>query len=220
MSSLKHGEIELWAIDDVKPYEKNAKKHSPEQVKLIQSWILKAGWTQPIIVQRSTGSIIAGHGRRLAALALELKKVPVIALDIDDKGAMEMRLADNRIVSTDYDIHAIQDELGALRGLGVDLGMLGFTEKEFSFLDETIVVFNEEAFIEDITTAVEDQQVQNNQKQADTDEKDSPLSKAFGFKRLTIAQGRRVRAFMSFLEIETGKTGSDALLAYIETLKV
>lgn len=220
MEIPKHAKIELWPLEKIVPYEKNAKKHSPEQVEQIKMWIARAGWTQPIVVQASSGSIIAGHGRRLAALSLGLKQVPVIALAVDDKTAREMRLADNRVVSTDYDIGMMQEEIFSLKQLGVDIADLGFNAKEMDFLNEQILDFNEDAFIEDIAAAVEEQKTVNTEKQARIDEEDAPLARAFGFKRLTIAQGRKVRSFMTFIESETNKGGALALIAYIDTLGI
>lgn len=218
MDTPKHVQTELWALDRLIPYENNAKKHTPEKIDQIAAWILARGWTQPILVQRSTGSIIAGHGRRLAAIKLNLKNVPVIPLDVDDGEARKMRLADNALVSTDYDIQKMQNEIFELKNLGFEIDNLGFSIKELDFLNETIVQFDDEAFIDDITVAVETQKTENVKKQAETDGQDTPLSKIFGFKRLTIAQGRKVRSFMSFIEQETGKNGAEALMTHIQQL--
>ena len=69
--------IELWDLDKIVPYAANAKKHPPDQVRKLATAITKFGWTQPIVVA-GNGEIIAGHGRRLAAIQLGLAKVPVI----------------------------------------------------------------------------------------------------------------------------------------------
>lgn len=221
MTEAMSEQIELWSIDRVLPYENNAKKHSPEKIEQIVSWIRKTGWTQPIVVQKSTGLIIAGHGRRLAALKLGLTSVPVIAKDVSDIDAKAMRLADNQAVSTDYDTGLLQSEIVELQALGfTDMDDLGFNEKELGFLNESVAVFNDDAFIDDISAAVEEQKSANTKQQDEMDAQDAPLSKAFGFKRMTIAQGRKVRAFMNFVETETGKSGAAALIAHIETLGV
>ena len=214
-------QIELWAIDKVLPYDRNAKKHAAEKIDQIAGWIKRSGWTQPIVVQKSTGLIIAGHGRRLAAIKLGLTAVPVIVKDVDEATAKAMRLADNQAVSTDYDTTLLQSEIIELKDLGFqDIDSLGFNEKELGFLNESVVVFNDEAFITDITAAVDEQREENHKEQEETDVRDAPLSKAFGFKRLTIAQGRKIRNFMNYVEVETGKTGAPALLTYIDDLKL
>jgi hypothetical protein len=73
MSDLK---VELWDIERVKPYPKNTKLHPDEQIERLSRTISRFGWDQPIVVDKH-GVIIKGHGRRLAALKLGLKKVPV-----------------------------------------------------------------------------------------------------------------------------------------------
>ena len=69
--------IELWDIDRVKPYGLNAKKHDDKQVDGIINSIQRFGWDQPIVVD-ANGEVIKGHGRRLAAIKIGLKKVPVL----------------------------------------------------------------------------------------------------------------------------------------------
>jgi ParB-like chromosome segregation protein Spo0J len=54
--------IEIWPIDRLVPYAKNARTHSPEQVAQIAASIVEFGFTNPILVDSNAG-IIAGHGR-------------------------------------------------------------------------------------------------------------------------------------------------------------
>lgn len=217
---LSKGKTELWNVADLIPYENNAKKHSPEQIKKLVVLIKRVGWTQPIVVQKSSGSIIAGHGRRLAALDMGLKKVPVFVLDVSDDEAKAIRLADNRISSTDYDTAMIQSDITDLKDLGYDIDIIGFDEKELSFLTEEVGMFDEDAFVGDISEAVEAQKASNTVKAEALDEQDAPLAKSFGFKRLTIAQSRRVKAFMSQAEANSGRIGVAALMAHFDSLGI
>ncbi len=66
--------IELWDLDKIIPYEKNAKTHHTEW---IASSIKEFSIDQPIVVD-GNGVIIKGHGRLKAAEQLKLKKFPVI----------------------------------------------------------------------------------------------------------------------------------------------
>jgi len=59
------------------PYAKNARTHSEAQIGQIAASIKEFGFTQPVLLDGSNG-IIAGHGRVLAALKLELEQVPTI----------------------------------------------------------------------------------------------------------------------------------------------
>src|ERR1700724_2080740 len=71
--------IERWAIERLVPYERNARTHSPQQVRQIADSIREFGFTNPILVDAEAG-IIAGHARLLAARELKLTEVPVIVL--------------------------------------------------------------------------------------------------------------------------------------------
>ncbi|MCV5918272.1 ParB N-terminal domain-containing protein, partial [Escherichia coli] len=63
--------VELRPLDWLKPYERNAKLHPPDQVRRLAATIRAHGWDQPIVVEPD-GTIIKGHGRRLAAIELGL----------------------------------------------------------------------------------------------------------------------------------------------------
>ena len=67
--------IELWPLDRLVPYSKNARTHSDEQVMQIAASIAQFGFTNPLLVDSKAG-ILAGHGRLLAAQKLGLTEVP------------------------------------------------------------------------------------------------------------------------------------------------
>jgi hypothetical protein len=52
--------------------------------------------TQPILVQKKTGLVIAGHGRLEAFKARGMKDIPVIYLDLSDAKAKAYALVDNQ----------------------------------------------------------------------------------------------------------------------------
>ena len=54
-------EIEVWPLDRLRPYSRNARTHSPEQVDQIAASIVEFGFVNPILVD-AAGGIIAGHG--------------------------------------------------------------------------------------------------------------------------------------------------------------
>ena len=70
-------------IAEIKPYEKNAKKHPDKQVIQVAASIQEFGFNQPIVVDKNN-VIIVGHGRYLAARMLGLEKAPVITLDFTE----------------------------------------------------------------------------------------------------------------------------------------
>ncbi|MTH61186.1 ParB/Srx family N-terminal domain-containing protein [Paracoccus litorisediminis] len=212
--------IEIWPIEDLIPYEANAKKHPEAQIEKLATTITKMGWTQPIVVW-GNGEIIAGHGRRLAALKIGLPKVPVIVRrDLTKAEADALRLADNRVTSTEYDQGLIQEELIRLNSelLGTDLSLtdMGFDEKEITFVLADLGEMDEDFFATDISAAVEEQKVQAAAEVEATDEIAAPVVDALGFKRVTIAQSRAIRDAMGKVEAKTGKKGVEALIAVLE----
>lgn len=89
-------QVETINIQDIKPYEKNAKKHPDEQVTFIANSIEKFGFQQPIVVDKDN-VIIIGHGRFLAAQKLGMTEVPVIhATGLTKKQVQALRIADNK----------------------------------------------------------------------------------------------------------------------------
>lgn len=78
---------------DIKPYDKNAKKHPKKQVQQVANSIKEFGFNQPIVVDKN-GVLIVGHGRLEAAKLLGLKEVPTITVDLTEEQAKAYRLAD------------------------------------------------------------------------------------------------------------------------------
>ena len=68
-------QIERWPIERLVPYERNARTHSPQQIRKIADSIREFGFTNPILVDDKAG-IIAGHARLSAARDLNLPEVP------------------------------------------------------------------------------------------------------------------------------------------------
>lgn len=64
-------------VTALKPATRNARTHSPEQIKQLQRSINEFGWTNPILVDETSG-IVAGHGRLQAAIGLGMDQVPTI----------------------------------------------------------------------------------------------------------------------------------------------
>jgi ParB-like chromosome segregation protein Spo0J len=68
-------------VSEIKPYEKNAKKHPKKQVEQVAKSIKSFGFNQPIVVDKNN-VVIVGHGRLEAAKFLNLEDVPVITVDL------------------------------------------------------------------------------------------------------------------------------------------
>jgi len=210
------GTLEIRNISDLVPYEKNAKKHPTEQIQKLTVQIKKHGWTQPIVIQKSSSVIIAGHGRRLAALQMGLIKVPVIVVDVTDEEARAMRIADNAVVSKDFDVSLLQEEAVDLKLLGMDMELLGLDDNDLQFMIDDVSAMDMSAFEDDISTAVETQKDENKKKQSKIDETEIALKKGFGFSSFTVSQTRVIKDLMTKIEEHTGETGANALITHLQ----
>ena len=120
--------IEIWRVDRLVPYAKNARTHSPEQVAQIAASIVEFGFNAPILVDSNAG-IIAGHGRLLAARKLGLDEVPVVVLDhLTETQRRAYIIADNKLaLNAGWDEAVLAAELGELERDGLDLTVVGFS---------------------------------------------------------------------------------------------
>lgn len=203
--------VELWDIDKLIPAPDNAKKHPDDQVKRLAASIEK-NWVVPLHIEQD-GTIIAGHGRRLACLLLGRKTIPVIVhYGISKDQARAMRIADNKTASNDYDVEILRKELFDLESAGVDISSLGFEDSELDKLMADMGEIDATDFVEDISIEVENQKEENLRKEAEVDASTSPISDALGFKRVTISQSRRLRELIGEFEDRTGYRGVDALI--------
>lgn len=127
--------IELWPLERLVPYAKNARTHSDEQVAQIAASIAEFGFNNPVLVDTNAG-IIAGHGRVLAARKLGIDQVPVVVLDhLSETQKRAYVLADNRIgENAGWDDEILRTELTDLKDADLDLALLGFDEDEVANL--------------------------------------------------------------------------------------
>lgn len=134
MTRLSH-RIEIWPVERLKPYDRNARTHSPEQVAKIAASLAEFGFVNPVLVDSADG-IIAGHGRMMAARSLGLTDVPVIVLDhLTDAQRRAYILADNKLAElAGWDVELLSAELLALDTDGFDLGVAGWSTEELDAL--------------------------------------------------------------------------------------
>ena len=127
--------IELWPVDRLRPYAKNARTHSPEQVAQIAASIVEFGFLNPILVDSGAG-IVAGHGRLLAARKLKLAEVPVVVLDhLSETQRRAYVIADNRLSElAGWNDKLLAQELRDLERDGLDLALIGFSDEELASL--------------------------------------------------------------------------------------
>ena len=123
--------METWPIERLIPYASNARTHSRKQIWQIARSMRDHGVINPILVDQH-GNVIAGHGRILAAVFLELRQLPVIVLDhLSAAQVRGLRIADNKIAeNAQWDEQKLHAELAALLEEKIDLTSLGFDDRE------------------------------------------------------------------------------------------
>ena len=122
-------------IDEIKPYERNARIHSSKQIKQIMEAIKAFGFTNPLLIDDEK-NLIAGHGRLEAVKQLNIidfkdkpiKELPAIIITgLSEADKKALIIADNKIAenaSWDYDL--LQAEFQELEAINYDLDLMGF----------------------------------------------------------------------------------------------
>ena len=125
--------IRYVSVADLIPYAANSRTHSDEQVTQIAASIREFGFTNPILIN-SEKTIIAGHGRLMAAKKLGLEQVPAITLDHLNKAQQKaLVIADNQLaLNAGWNMDMLKAEIEGLALEDFDLELLGFDDK---FLD-------------------------------------------------------------------------------------
>lgn len=128
-------EMQLVSIAKLVPYQNNARTHSPAQIQKLRSSLREFGFVNPVIIDRDY-NVIAGHGRIVAAREEGITEVPCVFVDhLTEAQKKAYILADNRMaMDAGWDEELLRVELEALEGMGFDLGMTGFDEKELAEL--------------------------------------------------------------------------------------
>lgn len=116
---------------DLIPYARNSRVHSEMQVNQIASSIKEFGFRNPVLVDGENG-IIAGHGRVLAAMKLNIQTIPTIECsDLTDTQKRAYIIADNKIaLNASWDEEMLMLEIEDFRAVGMDTDILGFDESE------------------------------------------------------------------------------------------
>jgi site-specific DNA-methyltransferase (adenine-specific) len=119
------------ATDELLPYARNSRTHSAEQVAQIAASIKEFGFTNPVLVD-ADNSIIAGHGRVMAARRLSLKAVPCIRLThLTEAQKRAYVIADNKLaLNAGWDDEMLALEIKDLQEEDFDISLLGFEDAE------------------------------------------------------------------------------------------
>lgn len=121
-------------IEDIKPYDRNTKKHDKKQINNVAESIKKFGFVQPIVIDKD-GTIIIGHCRALAAKKLGMKSVPCVMVDdLTEEQINALRIVDNKTNESEWDMDFLASELA-----NIDISDFDF---DFAF-DNEIEDFDE-----------------------------------------------------------------------------
>ena len=122
-------------IASLRPYARNARTHSKEQIRQIAASISRFGFTNPVLISED-GEIIAGHGRVEAAKMLGWKSVPTIVLaHLSETERRAYVLADNKLaLNAGWDREILAIELQGLVDLEFDVELTGFSLAEIDLL--------------------------------------------------------------------------------------
>lgn len=118
--------VEKIAIEKIVPYEKNVKRHSEQQIEKIAKSIKEVWFIQPLVVDENY-VIIIGHGRFEAMKSLWNKEVDCVVLKwLSEKQKKALRIKDNKLNESPFDMSNLQEELQSLFDDGEDLLDLWF----------------------------------------------------------------------------------------------
>lgn len=128
-------QIESLPVSDLIPYARNSRTHSDEQVTQIAASIREFGFTNPVLID-SNGTIIAGHGRVMAAKKVGLAEVP--CLRVQHLSPSQIRayvIADNKLaLNAGWDDEMLKAELLTLQEEGFNTDLIGFSDDELNAL--------------------------------------------------------------------------------------
>ena len=124
-------------VEQLSPYVNNPRTHSPAQVDMLVNSLKEFGFVNPILTG-DDGTIVAGHGRLMAAQVLNMPTVPVIRLShLTEDQKKAYVIADNKLAeNSGWDDDLLQAELAALGDVGFDLTVLGWGDELPTFEGE------------------------------------------------------------------------------------
>lgn len=147
--------VALRRVEELIPYVRNARTHSPGQIAKLKGLIQEFGWTNPILADGS--GLVAGHGRTMAARELyaagETIYLPPGRTDggrplprgmvpvIDCSGWSEAKrrayvLADNKAaLDAGWDLEMLKVELLEIETAGIDIAFTGFEVGEIEAME-------------------------------------------------------------------------------------
>lgn len=123
------------SIDALIPYVNNSRTHDDNQVNQIAASIKEFGFNNPVLVDEHK-SVIAGHGRVLAARKLGIDSIPCVTLShLTENQKKAYIIADNKLaLNAGWDDSLLSLEINELIDNDFNIDLLGFDEDEIKAL--------------------------------------------------------------------------------------
>ena len=123
--------IEKIKVDEIIPYEDNAKLHPERQIEQIRASILEFGFNDPIAIDENN-VVIEGNGRLMAIQDLGFKEVDCIRIEglTEDQKRAYILVHNQLTMNTGFDIDILNRELEKIKG--IDMKQFDF-ELDISF---------------------------------------------------------------------------------------
>ncbi|KKC23980.1 site-specific DNA-methyltransferase [Sphingomonas sp. SRS2] len=123
--------IEYVGVGRLKASANNARNHPKRQIAQIAKSIRAYGFTLPLLIDESD-TILAGHGRLLAAKSIGLKSVPCVRItSLSEAQKRAYLIADNKLaMGSTWDYEILASELQFTIDAGLDLELTGFEQVE------------------------------------------------------------------------------------------
>jgi hypothetical protein len=133
VAGMRHSSpaIEHVSILSLKPYPRNARRHSKAQIKQIAASIERFGFNNPVLIA-DDGEIVAGHGRVAAAKLFGIETVPAVRLShLTEAERRAYVIADNKLaLNAGWEREMLAIELQGLVDLDFEVGLTGFSLAE------------------------------------------------------------------------------------------
>lgn len=141
--------IEYKKTSELKPYEKNTKKHDKKQIANVAESIKQYGFVQPVVIDKD-GVIVIGHCRVMAAKKLGMETVPCVSVeDLTPEQVNALRIVDNKSNESDWDMDYLAEELPGLdlSAFDFDFGLPSLDEENTAVEDDFDGEIPEEPYV-------------------------------------------------------------------------
>lgn len=121
----------------LKNHPKNRNKHGQDQIERLAELYEYQGIRHPIVVSKMSGFIVAGHGRKLAAIRAGIKEMPVVYQDFESSEQEYAFIQSDNAVAlwAELDLSGINEDIADL-GPDFDINMLGIQDFTIDVADK------------------------------------------------------------------------------------